>query len=117
MSRNSAMVARFLAGHNLGPGRHHFPHKGIAEFDHRLDQLAVLLLEDTLVFADLEIGLDLLSRGLLFCGPGLPCCLLLQATEEVQDDRQRQSERAQHGVYGTGTRARVPRALARARAG
>ncbi len=63
-------LAQFLERRVLADGddararRHHFAHGGIAERDHRLDQLAVAFFDDAFFFAGGDQGVDVfLGRG------------------------------------------------------
>ena len=49
---------------DVGPRRHDLAHARVAEVDDREEQLLLVLLEDPLLAADVDVGLDfLLGRG------------------------------------------------------
>jgi hypothetical protein len=48
--------------HDVGARRHHFAHHFVAEFHHRLDKLAVLLVNKALFGSGLDQGFDVLRR-------------------------------------------------------
>ena len=50
-------------GYDVRARRHHLAHRGIAELDHRLDQLAVVLLNEAFLGAGGDQRLDILGRG------------------------------------------------------
>ncbi len=50
-------------GDDLGPRRHHFAHRLVAESDHGLDQLAVVLLDDAFFFAGRDQRFDVARRA------------------------------------------------------
>jgi hypothetical protein len=49
---------------DVGARRHDLAHARVAEVDDRKQQLLLVLLEDALLPADVDVGLDLLFRGL-----------------------------------------------------
>ena len=50
-------------GHDVGPRRHHFAHHLVAELHHRLDQLAVVFLDEAFFGAGRDQRFDVLGRG------------------------------------------------------
>ena len=100
-------------GHDVGPRRHHFAHHFVAELHHRLDQLAVFLLDQPLFGAGGDQRFDVLGgRGLFFLLAGV----VGQVDQRLEELEQRH-ERARRsrpcprssGASGSSQRADVRR--------
>ena len=80
----------------LGRGGHHFAHGLVAERDHRLDEPAVLLLDDAFFLAGRDQGFDVLGDiGDLF-GAAVPESEFRQRVDEA--------EAPGEGAHGQGER-------------
>ncbi len=56
-----------IDGHDVGPGRHHLANHLVAELDNRLDELAVVFLDEALFGAGVDERLDVFrGRGFFF---------------------------------------------------
>ena len=72
-------------GDDVGTRRHHFAHHLIAEFDHGLDQLAVVFFDQSLFGAGADERLDVFRRGRRLLVGRLVVCEIDQRLEELEE--------------------------------